>query len=158
MTEQCMGLDCIPLRVASDGVTSAADDEQTGKTHGPQEPCPFKDDFPVGMMAPCCSLRGKVAAYELDALGETELAGRMYTNMTLREAAVFALELRAAADRLEKQHAKMPEAKGAAWHKFDGKTVTTVHSSFDEALAAIREAARWYEKVSLLGFGVFAWY
>ena len=30
--------------------------------------------------------------------------------------------------------------------------------AFEEALDAIREAARWYEKVSGLGFGVNAWY
>jgi hypothetical protein len=32
------------------------------------------------------------------------------------------------------------------------------YSTFEEALAWIREAARWYEKVGHLGFGVHAWY
>ena len=30
--------------------------------------------------------------------------------------------------------------------------------TFAEGVATIREAARWYEKVSTLGFGVDAWF
>jgi hypothetical protein len=30
------------------------------------------------------------------------------------------------------------------------------YSTFDEAIGAIREAARWYEKVAGMGYGVHA--
>lgn len=159
LTDNPMGLDCLPLRLATTaaGVSEEAD-QQTGLTHQPEEPCPFENDnFPIGIMATCCSLRGKAAAYELAALGEADLSDRMYANMTVEEAGAFAAELRAAADRLEQTYADKPKPEGAEWNSFDGKKVTPVRTPFHEALATIREAARWYEKVSDMGYGVYAW-
>ncbi len=160
LTDNDMGLDCIPLRFAltAAGISNEAD-EQSGLTHLPDEPCPFaNDNFPIGMLGTCCSLRGKAAAYELAALGETELSNRMYSTMTIEEAGAFADELRGAADRLEQTYADKPKPEGASWNNFADGKVTPVRTPFDEALATIREAARWYEKVATLGFGVHAWY
>lgn len=133
-------------------------------THLIDEPCPFAaDDNPIGMLGTCCSLRGKVAAHELDALGETDLCKRMYQDMSFAEAITFSAEMFAAADRLEREYAAKPEKpKGAGWNgTYDSEKkdwVWNTHSTFEEALAAIRQAARWYDKVGRLGFGVNAWY
>lgn len=128
-------------------------------THEPDEPCPFANDkFPIGMLGSCCSLRGKVAARELEALGETDLANAMFNDMTDDEAGSFAEDLRSAADRLERDHHADPKLQGAEWNEFDGTKVTPVHTPFEKAIATIRAAARWYQKVSEMGCGVHAWF
>lgn len=134
-----------------------------GLTHKIGEACLFEvEDFPKGILTTCCSLRGKIAARELEALGETDLSNAMYSDMTCEEAAIFSARLRATADLLEfrnKDIAKKP--RGAGW---DGTLNAekngwdwTAYSTFEEALASIRQAARWYEAVGRLGFGVHAW-
>ena len=158
-----MGLDLIPQCCGCPKHPHDADHSDDGTTHGPNEPCPFKkDNFPKGMLGTCCSLRGKVAAHELQALGETMLAMRMYDDMRADEAIDFAKELRVAADRLEenaRDRAKKP--KGAGWNgKWNAKEQRwdwQDYSTFEQAIASIREAAVWYEKVGGLGYGVWAW-
>jgi hypothetical protein len=115
------------------------------------------------MFGTCCSLRGKVAAYELEALGEIRLSERMYSEMTAEEAADFSKELCSAADRLEREYAgKADRPKGAGWNgTWSAKKKEWGYrdfSTFEEALASIRKAAHWYEKVASLGYGVEAWY
>lgn len=159
-----MGLDNFPEKCGCAKHSYPSNVPDCGATHGPDEPCPFeKDDFPIGMMGTCCSLRGKAAARELEALGEHRLAEAMYRDMTCAKVEIFAKKLREAADRLERRHAgQSAKPTGAGWN---GLWVAKKkewewqnHSTFEEALAAIREAARWYEKVASLGFGVHAWY
>jgi hypothetical protein len=158
-----MGLDCFPRRyplVTVPSVPPVPDDQ----THPDGEPCPFSgDDFPVGMMGTCCSLRGEVAVRELEALDEYALSEDMHRNMVSYEATEFADALRGAADALERRYAVSPEKpRGAGWNgtwsterkDWDWQN----YSTFEQALAAIREAARWYEKVGSLGYGVFAWH
>jgi hypothetical protein len=163
-TTNHMGLDNFPKRCdcpKHSHLPNLADD---GTTHDPGQPCPFeKDNFPTGMLGTCCSLRGKVAAHELEALGEISLAEGMYGDMTAEEAKTFAHKLRDAADRLEAEHAgEADKPKGAGWNGTWNAEKREVeyhdHSTFEEALAAIREAARWYDKVAGLGYGVHAWY
>ena len=135
-----------------------------GTTHRPGEPCPFEEDsLPTGMLGTCCSLRGNEAAYELGAVGETDLTERMYEDMSCVEAETFAKELRKTADRLERKYAsKSDKPKGAGWDViWNAKNESWEYqnySTFEEALRAIREAACWYEKVASLGYGVHAWY
>lgn len=158
-----MGLDCLPKRCPC-GNHKISTTIPDGLTHRDDEPCPFASDrFPIGMLATCCSLRGKAAAYELDALGEGELSDRMYRDMTAEEAPRFATVLREAADRLEATYADEPaKPKGAGWGRYlgldeHGQPIWSEFTTFEDALARIREAARWYEKVGALGFGVDAW-
>lgn len=137
-----------------------------GLIHAETEPCPFADEgFVTGMFATCCSLRGKAAAYELAALGETELSDAMYSNMTCEAALEFALRLRACADRLQRTYVHPTDKPhGADWGGCRRNPTTGAleeyhdYTTFEDALARIREAARWYEKIGLLGFGVDAWY
>jgi hypothetical protein len=158
-----MGLDNYPVPCEC-GEHTQARAVPKGFTHRAKEPCPFKeDDFPIGPLGTCCWLRGKAAARELVALSERALSDRMHINMTAEQALDFAKELADAADRLERLHAGRPdEPKGAGWNgtwEPDRKEwVWEMYSTFEEALASIREAARWYEKVGRLGFGVNAWY
>jgi len=159
-----MGLDCIPRRCGCPKHPQLPSFPAEGAVHLPGVPCPFQSEqFPVGPFGTCCSLRGKVAARELQALGESDLSDRMYKDMSAEEALAFAEELRRGADRLEEAHRKDAEKpKGAGW---DGtwdpeknECVWGAYSTFGQALAAVREAARWYSMVGERGFGVRAWY
>jgi hypothetical protein len=85
----------------------------------------------------------------------------MYKDMTHDEAITFAEKLAVAADRLDRRYARMArKPKGAGyngtWDKTAQAWVWAEYSTFDEAIASIREAAHWYEKVGSLGFGVHA--
>jgi hypothetical protein len=113
-----MGLDNLPRRCDCPKRSHLPKVPDDGTTHNPGEPCPFeKDNFPTGMLGTCCSLRGKVAAHELEALGEISLSEGMYGDMTAEEAERFAHKLREAADRLETKHADRSEKpKGAGWN------------------------------------------
>jgi hypothetical protein len=77
----------------------------------------------------------------------------MYTDMTADEAEGFSKELRTAANRFERDHSGKTGrlAKSVGFEYYDGWT-------FEDAIFAVRQAARWYEKVANLGFGVRAWY
>jgi hypothetical protein len=159
-----MGLDNYPKQCGCPKHPYDPNLPEDGATHKPGEPCPFeKDKFPTGMLGTCCSLRGKAAARELEALGVPHLAARMYKDMSAEDAAEFSKELRVAVARLEIQHtSKTERPKGAGWNGlWNAKSKSweyQEYSTFEEALATIREAARWYEKVAGLGFGVHAWY
>jgi len=158
-----MGLDNFPVPCPC-GRHPKARRERDGCTHEKDEACPFKaDNPPKGMIATCCSLRGNMAARELEALGERALEARMYSDMTAEEALNFAEELRREADRLEAKHQHDAERpKGAGWNGIWNESTKTCEwqsrSTFEKALAEIRLAARWYEKVGSLGYGVHAWY
>ena len=160
-----MGLDCYPKRCpCPKHARSQRDDIPDGFTHRKDKPCPFDGDaLPKGIFGSCCWLRGKEAARELEALGESSIADRLYEDMTAEEARDFATELHATADRLTEQHAKEDtKPRGAGWNGvYDLTTKETAwenYSTFEEAIAAVRTAASWYAKVSERGFGVHAWY
>lgn len=158
-----MGLDNYPVRCAC-GKHPYDEEIPEGAAHRENEPCPFKDDnFPIGSLGYCCWLRGKVALHELLALGLDDLSSRMYESMTAEEALAFADDLAAAANRLAARYAgKSSKPKGAGrngrWDEERGETVWGKYSTFKEALASIREAARWYKRVGRLGYGVDTWY
>ena len=119
-----------------------------------------KEPFCPGIY-PCeCSLWAEDAARELDAVGEGGLSKRMYQDMTHREASTFGEELRAAADRLQARFAGTPEHGDAERSRSQDKDENEqIHGrvTIDHALAEIRAAARWYERVGKLGFGTHAW-
>lgn len=161
LTNFSMGLDCLPKTCPCKKHGRKKRGVPEGFTHPPNKLCPFEaDNFPQGAFASCCSLRGKIAARELAALSEEDLSDRMFQDMTAEEALAFAEELNQAADRLEREHQNDdPKPKGAGWGgTWDGKKWVYETSTFEEALASIREAGRWYHKVGDLGFGVHAWY
>ena len=156
-----MGLDLLPRRSNRLDETVAV---PPGMTHRAHAPCPFANDgFPLGPMGTCCSLRGKVAAENLDALGEHDDCKRMHESMDAAEALQFAATLRATASRLEQRHAGQKEkptggARGGMIDADTGEFTPWPQPSFEEALASVLQAADWYEKVGRLGFGVHAWY
>lgn len=140
------------------------DELPKGMTHAKGTPCPFApDDFPIGPLGTCCSLRGKAAADNLGALGELGLNAGMYLHKDAGEAIEFAMLLRVAADRLEQRYAGQRDkpkgySAGGTIDAETGKITPWPRPSFEEAIASIREAADWYEKVGRLGFGVHAWF
>lgn len=67
------------------------------------------------------------------------------------------------ADALEDAHTDIDEKpRGAGWNgEWNDETKQwdwQKYSTFEEAIDEIRIAARWYEKVAELGFGVRAWW
>lgn len=98
---------------------------------------------------------------ELEALGEISLSNVVYFDMTNEQAVEFAAALRATATALDGQYsdsAAKPRGacQGARWNQ-ERKQSEDIYSTFEEAIATIREAAHWYEEVGSLGFGVHAW-
>lgn len=136
-----------------------------GFSHGETDPCLSKDaGFPFGPRGACgCWLPGKTSARELAALREEDFSGRRHLYMTAEKTLEFAGAISAAVARHEarrsgrledQEEAGLDGAQDAAlmgWIRETGST-------FDEALAEIRETARWFEKVGRLGYGVHAWY
>lgn len=160
-----MGLDCLP-RPCGDLLHRHTVRAPEGLVHEPGQPCPLQpENYPIGIFGTCCSLRGKAAAYELDAIGEIDLANAMYADMTCEEAIAFAQRLRSTADRLERDYSDAEDKpQGFSWNDLrrnaeTGKLETIkCPTPFDEVLTIVREAASWYEKIGQLGFGVHAWY
>lgn len=158
-----MGLDLLP-RPCWCRLHGNFGKEPLGYTHLEAAPCPFASShFPIGMLATCCSLRGKVAAAELDAFGENAVAARMFEHMTAEAALAFAQTIRRAADRIEAQRANdNPKPRGAGQvlmlNAETGDIRYDRYSTFEEALASIRQAADWYGLVGTLGYGVYAWF
>lgn len=156
-----MGLDLLPRRTTHHETT---DKLPRGITRPAGASCPFTfDDFPIGPMGTCCSLRGKAAADNLGALGELQLNAAMHLDMDADEARRFATRLRATADRLEQRYAGQKDkpkgaSSGGMINAETGEITPWPRPSFEEALTSIRKAADWYEKVARLGFGVHAWY
>lgn len=112
-------------------------------------------------MGTCCALKWDEVEHDLNALGEGDFVHRMYRDMAAEEARVFADELCTAAARLEQQHSNnISKSQGAGYNgHYDKKkraTLWTNYTAFEQALASVREAARWYEKVAKLGYGVHA--
>lgn len=159
-----MGLDNYPVPCPCEGRGTNTTEVPDGLTHPRTAPCPFaEDNLPSGIFGDCCWLRGKAAAHVLDALGEIGLAERMYEDMPCEDAIAFAKTLRDASDRLERQAQRTgKKPRGAGWNGiWDEKTkdiVWQTYSTFEDALAEIRKAASWYEKVGRMGFGVHAWF
>jgi hypothetical protein len=127
-------------------------------THN-HEPCTLDPGrFPEGILRALCSIHGLLAVYELSALGLEGLMLRMSEDMTAEEAKTISQDLRSAADQLELEYeGKADKPEGAGWGDCGPECEHRHHATFEEALATIREAARWYEKVGGLGYGVDAW-
>ena len=158
-----MGLDLLP-RPCPCGLHGWVKPVPKGRMHDAATECPLlAEKFRRAPWTTCCSLRGKIAAQDLAALGEADVAERMYDEMSAEEALAFARTLRRAADRIEERYQDVdPKPLGAAHtlmlNEATGEAYDDNYSSFTGALAAICEAARWYARVGTLGFGVASWY
>ena len=117
--------------------------------------CPFADDgFPHGL-ASCCVLWATNAANNLNALGMSRLFVQMAQSQDAEQAVQYARELHSATSELERRYwNRRRRPKGARPERSRGLP----RCSFEDALASIRQAADWYEKVGRLGFGVTARY
>ena len=151
-----MGLDCIPEHPNRRILF--------GHTHHESKPCPFQQgEFPSCISPGCCWLRGKIAAANLMAFGETKLADRMFNHMNAKQALYFSKRLTRAADVLERRHRKTSRKPrgcswGGTWDRRKKRWVNKQYSTFEEGIATIREASRWYERVGKNGCRIYAWY
>lgn len=154
-----MSLTCIP-KPCSCGVKLPVHGVVKGFTHPKQAPCPFSvQDFPKKRFGTCCSLQSSIAYWHLIAFGEDLLAARLDCPMTVEQASAFAETLRQAMNRLEERYGDgHPKPEGARnltyWRKNRTEFVWHRRSTFEEAVAAVRLAAAWFELVSRRGYGV----
>lgn len=131
-----------------------------GYTHPKDAPCPFAvHDFPVTRWGTCCSLKVSVATWYLYDLGEDVLAEHIDDPMTAERALICAEDLRRAMDRLVARYQGVQPKPGtgwnvAYWHRDKTELVWKRRSTLEEAVAAIRQAATWFELVGRLGYGV----
>lgn len=153
-----MELDLFPRRKRN---LRTANELPEGMTHSKDDRCPFNlDDFPTGKHGTCCSLHGKAVVEHLEAFGETDAANLMHANFAVGGARAFSSTLRSAAIRIEQRFAnRKDKSKGvtrADGSDIETETASSTQPSTEEAVASIRQAADWYQKVGRLGFGVYA--
>lgn len=151
----------VPRRTAN---LDTQDDMPFGMSHPNDTPCPFADDkLPVGYINTCCSFNTKEAAQNLASMGHDALARLLHEEIESPRLTYVAKELRRAADEFEKQHVEPMDTfddpslggiSGAVKERFN----PCLRPAFEAALASIRKAADWYEKVGRLGFDVMVWY
>lgn len=135
-----------------------------GMTHPNDTPCPFaSDDLPVGYVNTCCSFNTEAAAKNLVSLGHKALAELLHMSWAAEMLPDVAQELRDAADAFDRRYVQPMDSyddpilggiSGAVKERFN----PCMRPAFEAALASIRKAADWYEKVGGLGFGVDVWY
>lgn len=154
-----MATTCIP-KPCSCGIKRPEHGVRKGYTHPKNELCPFwGSDLPKTRYGTCCSFKTSSVQWHLYVFGEDVLAEHMDHSMTAEQALFFADDLRRAAYRLEVRYRDEPyKPEGARnvmyWHKNKTELVWKRRSTFAEAVAAIRQAAIWFELVGRLGYGV----
>ena len=134
-----------------------------GMTHPNDTNCSFANDkLPTGFINTCCSLNTATAAENLVTFGHDALAKLLQMGMASEKLPYIAKELRRAADSLRGQYVEFVDdlgARRAGVRKLVHAAVSArLRAGFEEALASMRKAADWYEKVGRLGFGVEVWY
>lgn len=154
-----MAIQCIP-KPCSCRIKGQEFGVRKGYTHPKQATCPFAvHDFPMTRFGTCCSFKMDAAQSHLYIFGEDVLAERMDYSMTAEQALYFAEDLRRTMGRLEARYqgaACKPEGGWYVryWHKNKTEKVYKRRSTFEDAVAAIGQAATWYELVGRLGYGV----
>lgn len=154
-----MAIQCIP-KPCSCRIKGQEFGVRKGYTHPKQTTCPFAVyDFPMTRFGTCCSFKMDAAQSHLYIFGEDVLAERMDYSMTAEQALYFAEDLRRTMGRLEARYqgaACKPEGGWHVryWHKNKTEKVYKRRSTFEDAVAAIGQAATWYELVGRLGYGV----
>ena len=154
-----MSLDLLPRRNTP---SDTPDTLPRGMTHPAGTLCPFASDgFPISPTGTCCSLRGQVAVESLDALGEAELASFLDKDLLAETTPFLVSSLRAVARRFERTYRDgwelLKDARlGKRINPATGAITPWPDPAFEAAMASIRQAADWYEKVGRLGFDVHA--
>ncbi len=135
-----------------------------GMAHPNDTPCPFADDKrPVGYINTCCSFNTAQVVESLLDFGKLGLAKLLTEDLSVSSTLVVAGELRRSAEWANGRYEEPTDEPdtsetGGFTNLATGEFIPRVRFEFDEALALIRQAADWYEKVGKLGFGVHAWY
>lgn len=151
----------VPRRTTNLGPT---DELPFGMTHPNDTPCPFaNDDVPRGYINTCCSFNTDAATKNLDALKKKALARLLHEDIGEEPVLAVAKELRLAADAIEGRYVESADTddsrgEGGVIDIATEKFTPWSRPRFEEALASIRKAADWYEKVGRLGFGVEVWF
>lgn len=151
----------VPLRK---DMHPGTDDLPFGMTHPNDTPCPFaNDDLPRGYINTCCSLCTTSAAEALCTLGRPVIERFLRGSLPIDALPTIAQELRQAADSIEQRYVEPTDRDGVAQPGGiidieTGNLTPWSRHRLDEALASIRQAADWYQKVEALGFDVEAWY
>ena len=151
----------IPQRTAN---LESSDELPFGMTHSSGTPCPFANDkLAVGYINTCCSFNVEKTAENLASFGYATLATLLKMELTAEMLPDIAQELRRAADALEERYVKPMDTYadprlGGITDRVPERFNPWFRPAFEKALASIRDAADWYEKVGNLGFDVDVWY
>lgn len=154
-----MGLDNIPYPIPCKKLEIRVFDETEDIACEEVDGCPFsEDDHPHGAAGYKCGYRGKWLYPHLTGTGREDLAEKCFQNiMSPNEATEFALELNEHADSLIEK-----DFDGVDWLPYldleSGHIKYDRHSTKEETIALIKQAANWYLTISLLGCQVVAYH
>lgn len=133
-------------------------------THPSGRRCPLASDPLIeGYVTSCCTFPGYMAVRELRAHGMRALAARMLhgEELSAADAVAFSRELEDATRKLVAKHADLAtQPQGARWEPAWSPELKEwdcdFRPDFEESVAVLRAAARWYAYVGRRGFGVEA--
>lgn len=133
-----------------------------GQIHAGDTSCPFADDSLPGGGATCCSFSTEFAVKALYEFGKVELIKALRKDLDADDAVALARDLRRCADLLDRRYVPPKDTEdgtqtGGVMNPATGVFTPWTPLAFETALASIRQAADWYEKVGKLGFGVHVW-
>lgn len=135
-----------------------------GMTHPNDTPCPFANDKRyVGYINTCCSFNTEKAAKSLTTFGHVALSNLLHMELEAEKLPDVAKELRRAASDADERYVRPMDTfddpqRGGITADVKERFNPCLRPAFEEALASIRHAADWYEKVGRLGFDVEVWY
>lgn len=141
-----------------------ADELPFGMTHPNDTPCPFaNDNLPVGYINTCCSFNTEAASKHLVTLGNVTLAELLHMELVTEKLPYVAKELRRTADAFDERYVQPMDTYddpvlGGITDTVKERFNSCLRPAFEAALASIRQAADWYEKIGRLGFDVGVWY
>lgn len=144
--------------------STKADNLPFGMAHPNDTPCPFaNDELPYEYLNTCCSFSMRDATETLAAMGKVGLEDLLHKALLVEDLPTIVDELRRTADWFESRYVEPADAgdhvqQGGVTNLVTGDPISWSRSRFEEALASLRKAADWYEKVGALGFDVEVWY
>ena len=121
----------------------------------------YNSKHSVGIFGTNCWYRGKVIAYELEALGHENLGDEFYQDKDSDELPELKSELESILKNLDsKSEEEKKNLKGAGWngHFENGKMVWETYSNYENITNEIKDVINWLEILIKNECGFRAWY
>jgi len=160
-----MGLDNIPNPYPCTGKETTIrtiDDKLDCNSMIEKKVCPFYDsNHAVGILGTNCWYRGKVIAYELEALGHEDLSDEFYQDKENHELPELKSELESILKNLESlSEEEKKNLKGFGWngHFENGKMVWETYSKYEDITNEFKDVINWLKILIENECGFRAWY